>query len=425
MEKVAPSARFRVELDEALAGAAGEHDPIETIGRLGARLILQQALEDEVSEFLGRARYERAGEPVSHRNGYEPRTVKTTSGPVRLERPRIRNAAALGFESKVLGKGVARTHALESLVISGFLRGLSTRDIEAALEEVFEAPVASKSTVSRVCEDTRERYRQWCRRRLDEHDLVYLFLDAIYLKLRPDDTPAEGVLVCWGVTLQGSKVLLGLALGSRESYENWLAFGRDMIARGLRTPALVIADGAPGIWKAVRELWPHALEQRCTIHALRNVTNKLPERHHAEVKARWWTTFDEARSAGEARQQLQALASDYRAAYPSAVAVIERDLDALVTHLRFPSEHRKRVRTTNLLERTFVEVRRRTKVIGRFPGETSALSLIWAVLELSSRGWRGVRMTPSIVAEIERLRRELRHPQQSPTTVDAEEVIAA
>ncbi len=425
MEKVAPSERFRAELDEALAGVAGEHDPIETVGRLGARLILQQALEDEVTEFLGRARYERAGEAISYRNGYEPRTVKTTAGPMRLERPRVRDASKLGFQSKVLGKGVARTHALESLVISSFLRGLSTRDVEAALEEVFEEPVASKSTVSRICEDTRERYRQWCRRRLEEHDIVYLFLDAIYLKLHPDDTPAEGVLVCWGVTLEGRKVLLGLALGSRESYESWLSFGRDLIDRGLRVPALVIADGAPGIWKAVREMWPTALEQRCTIHALRNVTGKLPDRHHAEVKARWWKIFDEARSAGEARQQLQALTGEYRAAYPSAMAVIERDLDALVTHLRFPSEHRKRIRTTNLLERTFVEVRRRTKVIGRFPGETSALSLIWAVLELSSRGWRGVKMTPKIVADIERLRRELRERATHPATVDAEQVIAA
>lgn len=286
MEKVAPSERFRRELDEALAGVAGEQDPIETVGRLGARLILQQALEDEVTEFLGRQRYERAPETVSHRNGYEPRTVKTTAGPMRLERPRVRDASRLGFESRVLGKGVARTHALESLVISGFLRGLSTRDVEAALEEVFEEPIASKSTVSRICEDTRERYRQWCRRRLEAHDIVYLFLDAIYLKLHPDDTPAEGVLVCWGVTLEGRKILLGLALGSRESYESWLAFGRDLVDRGLRAPALVIADGAPGIWKAVRELWPHALEQRCTVHALRNVTSKLPERHHAEVKAR-------------------------------------------------------------------------------------------------------------------------------------------
>jgi transposase-like protein len=320
---------------------------------------------------------------------------------------------------------VARTHALESLVISSFLRGLSTRDVEAALEEVFEEPIASKGTVSRICEDTRERYRQWCRRKLEAHDIVYLFLDAIYLKLRPDDQPSEGVLVCWGVTLEGRKVLLGLALGSRDSYEAWLAFARDMIGRGLRAPALVIADGAPGIWKAVRELWPEALEQRCTVHALRNVTSKLPERHHQEVKARWWKAFDEARSPGEASRELQGIIADYRSAYPSAMAVIDADLPALITHLRFPSEHRKRIRTTNLLERTFVEVRRRTKVIGRFPGETSALSLIWAVLELSSRGWRGVKMNPKTVAEIERLHRQLRdHPAPQATT-DTEEVIAA
>jgi putative transposase len=157
---------------------------------------------------------------------------------------------------------------------------------------------------------------------------------------------------------------------------------------------------------------------------LRNVTSKLPERHHAEVKARWWKTFDEARSAGEARQQLQAPASDYRAAYPSAVAVIERDLDTLVTHLRFPSEHRKQIRTANLLERTFVEVRRRTKVIGRFPARRPPCRSSGRGWTLS-RGWRGVRMTPSIVAEIERLRRQLHHPQPPSTTVDAEEVIAA
>lgn len=405
MARVAPSERFRHQLDEVLEGVDREVDPVEAIGRLGARLILQQALEDEVTEFLGRVRYERAADPISHRNGYEPRTVKTTSGAVELERPRVRDAQRLGFESKVLGKGVARTHALESLVICSFLRGLSVRDVEAALAETFEEPVISKSTVARVCRDTAERYRRWCERRLSEHDVVYLFLDAIYLKLRPSDEPAEGVLVAWGVTLEGQKVLLGLALGSRESYESWLSFGRDLAERGLLSPAVVIADGAPGLWKAARELWPGADEQRCTVHALRSVTAKLPERHHREVKARWWRIFDEAASPGEARRDLLALAGDYRGTYPSAAAVIERDVDALVAHLRWPTEHRKRIRSTNLLERTFVEVRRRTKVIGRFPGETSALSLIWAVLELSSRGWRGVTMTPKTVAEIERLRR--------------------
>lgn len=422
MARIVPSERLRRELDEVVAGVGGEEDPIEAIGRLGARLILQQALEEELTEFLGRERYERRGEPVSYRNGYEPVVVKTTAGPLALERPRVRNASALGFCSEVVGKGVARTHALEALVVCSFLRGLSVRDVEAALAEAFDGPVVSKSTVSRICSQTRERYRAWCDRRLDEHDLVYLFLDAVYLKLRPDDTPAEGVLVAWGVTLAGRKVLLGLQLGSRESYEHWLDFGRDLIARGMRLPALVIADGAPGLWKAARELWPDALEQRCTVHALRNITKKLPERHHRELKARYWRILDEATSVAEARAGLLALAVDYRAAYPSAAAVIERDTDALVCHLRFPAEHRKRTRSTNLLERTFVEVRRRTKVIGRFPGETSALTLIWAVLELSSRGWRGVVMTPRAVAEIERLRRTAADKGTKPST---EEVIAA
>ena len=423
MASIVPSERFRRELDEVIGGIDADGDPLETIGRLGARLILQQALEDELSEFLGRARYERVGKPLSHRNGYERRTVRTTAGPLELERPRVRDASKLGFESELLGRGVARTHALEALIVCSFLRGLSVRDVEDALEETFGEQLVSKSTASRICMQTRERYRAWCERSLSEHDLVYCFLDAIYLKLRPEDEPAEGVLVAWGITLEGRKVLLGLQLGSRESYESWLAFGRDLVVRGMRAPALLVADGAPGLWKAARELWPAALEQRCTVHALRNVTARLPERHHRELKARWWRVFDEAASPAEARAGLAAIVDDYRAAYASAMAVIERDAVELVTHLRFPSEHRKRIRSTNLLERTFVEVRRRTKVIGRFPGETSALSLVWAVLELTSRGWRGVTMTPSAVAEIERLRhRQNSEPDRSPTT---EEVIAA
>jgi putative transposase len=424
MAKIVPSERLRCELNEVLAGVGDHDDPVEAVARLGARLILQQALEDEVTEFLGRERYARAdGEGGAiYRNGYEPRVVKTTSGPMGLQRPRIRDAGELGFESQVLGKGVARTHALEALIIVGFLRGLSVRDVEALLEETFGEQVVSKSTVARVCQGTAERYRAWCQRRLEEHDVVYLYLDAIYLKLRPDDEPAEGVLVAWGLTLEGQKVLLGLQLGSRESYESWLDFGRDLKARGMRAPAMVIADGAPGIWKATRELWPAAIEQRCTVHALRNITAKLPERHHREVKARYWAVLDDATSPSDAKAGLLAMASDYRTAYPSAMRVIDEHADQLAAHLRFPLEHRKRTRSTNLLERTFVEVRRRTKIIGRFPGETSALSLIWAVLKLASRGWRGITMTPRAVAQIERLPRG---HTPLPANDSTEEVVAA
>lgn len=427
MKKVAPSDRLRRELDDVLAGIGEQEDPVEAVARLGARLILQQALEDEVTDFVGRARYERSGEPgVIYRHGFaEPSTVRTTSGPAVIERPRVRDAGKVGFESRVVGKGVARTHALEALIICGFLRGLSVRDVEAALEECFGERVIGKSTVARVCRETAERYAQWCQRDLAGHDLIYLYLDAIYLKLRPQDEPAEGVLVAWGITLEGQKVLLGLQLGSRESYESWLDFGRDLQARGMRTPALIIADGAAGIWKATRELWSDAAEQRCTVHALRNITTKLPERLHPEVKARYWEILDEASSGPEARAGLVGLAGDYRRAYPSAMKTIDDHADQLVCHLRFPLEHRKRTRSTNLLERTFVEVRRRTKIIGRFPGETSALSLIWAVLELSSRGWRGVTMTPKAVAQIERVRRGQNHGVDAAATLTDQEALAA
>jgi putative transposase len=220
-------------------------------------------------------------------------------------------------------------------------------------------------------------------------------------------------------------VLLGLQLGSRESYDSWLDFGRDLKARGMRSPALIVADRAPGIWKATRELWQLADEQRCTVHALRNITSKLPERLHREVKARYWQILDDAVTVAEAKAGLLALAGDYRTAYPAAMKTIEDHVGQLVCHLRFPLAQRKRTRSTNLLERTFVEVRRRTKIIGRFPGETSALSLIWAVLELSSRGWRGVTMTPKAVAQIERIRRGQAPRTDLTTTIDRQEVVAA
>lgn len=414
MERVSPSERLRRELETVLAGVGQQEDPIEVIGRLGARLILQQALEAEVDQALGRARYERAEEVVAYRNGYEPRTVKTTSGSMVLERPRIRNGGELGFASRILGQTVTRTHALEALVISGFLRGLSTRDVEAMLEETFDEPIIGKSTVSRICDDIRTRYAAWCQRSLAEYDVVYLFLDAVYLRMRPTDEPAEGVLVAWGMTVDGRKVLLGLQLGSRESYTDWLDFARDLTRRGLACPTLVVADGAPGIWKAVSEAWPKALGQRCTVHKLRNLLAKLPERLHSEIKARYWAALDDAASPAEATHALTALAADYRQAYPSFAACLTDDLDQLVTHLRFPLEHRKRIRTSNVLERAFVEVRRRTKIIGRLPGEISALSLVWGVLELSSRNWRGVTMTPRAAAHIERIRHNLNPPITNP-----------
>ena len=178
----------------------------------------------------------------------------------------------------------------------------------------------------------------------------------------------------------------------------------------------MVADGASGIWKAVCEAWPEALGQRCTVHKLRNLLAKLPERLHAGVKARYWAALDEATSPTDAKHALAALASDYRKAYPSFAACLHDDLDQLTTQQRFPSEHRKRIRTSNVLERAFVEVHRRTKIIARLPGETSTPSLIWGVREPTSRNWRGVTMTPQAAAHIKRTRRDLTTRDQPPST---------
>jgi putative transposase len=240
----------------------------------------------------------------------------------------------------------------------------------------------SRSTASRVCEELRERYEAFKRRDRYEVRLVALFLDATYLAVRPDG-PKEGVLVAWGFTEEGERVLLAVMPGMRESYEDWLALGRDLIARGLGAPMLIVADGAPGLIKALEQCWPASDRQRCCVHRARNLYAKLPERERERVKQAYWRALDDAISESDAEQRLQALVEELdKGGYTAAARCLADDLDALVVHLRYPPRHRRSWRSTNLLERSLGEVKRRTKVMGRFPGETSCLSLVWAVLDL-------------------------------------------
>jgi putative transposase len=211
---------------------------------------------------------------------------------------------------------------------------------------------------------------------------VALFLDATYLAVRPDG-PKEGVLVAWGFTEAGERVLLAVMLGMRESYEDWLSLARDPIARGLGAPLLIVADGAPGLVKAIEQCWPVSDRQRCCVHRARNLYAKLPERERERVKRAYWRALDDAINEQDAKQRLQALVAELdKGGYTAAARCLADDLDALVVHLRYPPRHRRRWRSTNLLERSLGEVKRRTKVMGRFPGEQSCLSLVWAVLDL-------------------------------------------
>jgi putative transposase len=416
--RVSPSETIRAEIDEMIAGAERgsllEH--FEEVARAAVRLVFQTALETEVTEFLGRERYGRGErEREGSRNGYSPVSIKTTAGEVTLQRPKVRGTDE-AFASRLLGAGVTRTNALESLVIAGFVRGLSVRDVEASLADALgPESTLSKSTVSRVCETIKEEFDTWKTRDLSDVELDYLFADGSFFRMHPG-APAEPVLVAWGITSAGKPVFLGLEPGSTESTDAWAAFFRGLKARGLRDPLLVITDGGPGLIGAVEVVFDRSLRQRCVIHRARNLLAKVPVHAQAKVKADYWAIFDDIDAEpGEdavavARSRGKAFASKWRKLYPAAVDCLEDDFEHLVTFLRFPAEHWARIRHSNFIERTFGETRRRVKVIGRFPGERSCLSLVWAVLDRASRGWRGVQQTLPSIRLLAELRRELFDP---------------
>jgi transposase-like protein len=393
--RIAASARLEEQIAEVLSnglGEGGEH--LAELGRLGARLVLQRAVEAEVTAFLGRARYERTAEAKGSRNGTRPKSIQTAEGEISIAMPQVRNTAEQ-FVSKVIPDttAVVRTRPLEALIIGSYVRGLSDRDVESLAHEAGLGQV-SKSTVSRICRELRDRYRACCSKSLAEVSVLALFLDAVYLPTRPSGDK-EGVLVVWGYTTEGKRVLLAVRLGQRESHEDWLDLGRDLTRRGLRCSWLVVSDGAPGLIKAIEELWPEADRGRCAVHKLRNVIAKLPDRLglHQQIKDQFWAALDEATDPVDAEQRLRGLVAELERPYPSAAACLADDLPAVCVHLRYFPRLRKRFRSSNLLERSLEEVRRRTKVIGRFPGETSCLSVCWAVLDLFLAGARGLGLS--------------------------------
>ena len=214
-------------------------------------------------------------------------TVKTTAGPVTLSRPKLRGTTEASA-SRLFGSHVTKTNALESLVIASFVRGLSVRDVEAALAEALGDQAAiSKSTVSSVCGQIRDEYQAWARRRLDGITLDYLFLDASFFRMHPG-SPAEPVPAAWGITTDGKPAFIGLAPGSGESADAWHDFLQDVKDRGLPSPLLVISDGAPGLIAAIEQAFPRALRQRCLTHRARNVLAKVPGGMQAEVKDAYW-----------------------------------------------------------------------------------------------------------------------------------------
>jgi putative transposase len=430
--RVSPTDRVRGHIDELFASGKPLPEILEDVARLGAQLLMQAALEAEITEFPGRDRYQRAAaceeaRPGS-RNGYREVTVKTTAGPVTLARPKLRGMTE-AFASRLSGSRVTKTNALETLVIASFVRGLPVRDVEAAVAEALGDQAAiSKSTVPAICGQIKDEYAAWARRDLDGITLDYLYLDASFFRMHPG-SPAGPVLAACGITADGKPAFTGLAPGSGESAGAWHDFLADLKERGLPSPLLVISDGAPGLIAATGQAFPTALRQRCLVHRARNVLAKVPAGMQAEVKDAFWAlsgtenlkTKPGPRLAGLVDNRITEMAAKYGATYPAAMKCLLADREGLTACLRFPAEHHPRVRHSNFIERTFGKTRRRTKVIGRLPGETSCLTLVWAVLDRASRGWRGLTMTAEGLRLLQDLRRSLPGPprQLRPRTVTA------
>ena len=243
--------------------------------------------------------------------GFARGGVQTAEGELRIEVPQARQAAG-PFVSKLFPKWhckrLLRTDPLKAMIIGGFVRGLSMRDIESLCAEAGLGKT-SRSTVSRVCAELHERFDAFCRRSLYDVKLVVLFLDAIYLPVRPSG-PKEGVICAWGITENGERALVSVRLGMRETKEDWLELGRDLTSRGLAAPRLIVGDGAAGLPSAIEEIWPRADRQHCAVHRLVTSRPSSPSQSTTVLRFNYWAALTDATSVNDGKLRLQVLISD-------------------------------------------------------------------------------------------------------------------
>jgi transposase-like protein len=404
MRRVAPSTIVREEIGQLLGGGVEEGTNIlSALAELGLRYVAQQALEQEQADHLGRGRYESAG-GSGWRNGYEDTAVRTAEGQVALRVPQVRGGQG-PYRSKLIEFLEGNSEVLERLVTEMYARGLSTRDVEDAFRDATGELVISRSAVSEITDQLWEDYQAFITRDLSGIELCYLFCDAVYESLRRYGAK-EAVLAAWGIDAEGRKHLLHLAVGNKESEDCWTEFFRDMSRRGLRSPTTVTSDGAPGLINAIGQVFGKAIRIRCWYHKMGNIRTKLPAEAADEVLAHVRAVRDAP--TPEAGQAMAASVIErFAERFPAAIACFGDDLDASLAHLRVPARHRINVRTTNLLERSFVEERRRTKVIPRLLDERAAMKLVFATLIRVSDRWQRLPVSDLERQQLRLLRREL------------------
>lgn len=404
-KRVPASMRTRQSLSDLIEGRLSSPDGRAELVKLATRLIVEEALEGESRDALGREYYEHGAAPgQGYRNGVRTGRLRTAEGVVEYAAPQIAGRE-VPFRSAIREHLKGRTQALEDLAVELFARGLSVRDIEDAFRDEEGRLLLSRTAVSEIGERLWEDYQEFATRDLSEYDIIYLFVDGIAERIRPGQR-REPVLAAWGFTAEGRKVLLHLMAGSKEDAETVSAFFQDMRVRGLGDPLLNVSDGAGGIIKAIETCFPRSERQRCLAHRMRNLAAKVPEHLWPEFKARATAAY-QAPSRAIARELAQGVVADYEAELPSAVACFMDDFEACIAHLRMPVSHRRAIRTTNLLERLFVEERRRLKIIPNAFGEKPVLKLMFGAMTRAAERWKPIKITDFERRQLAALRHEL------------------
>ncbi len=377
-------------------------EALETYAREGIRRMLQQLLEEEMEEVLGRRRYERregVDKPPGYRNGFgKPHRLSLMSGTITVRRPRVRGLEAR-FESRLLPLFKRRTEEVGRLLPELYLHGLAHGDFDLALRGLLGAAAPlSAASIARLKASWQAEYETWKRRRLDDLEPVYVWADGIYVKAGLEKDKAA-MLVLIAALRDGRKVVLAVESGYRESIESWATLLRDLKARGLRAPRLVIADGHLGIWGAVTTVFPEVAEQRCWNHRIVNVLDTLPQKLQGEGRA-LLTQIPYAETREEAERQkgaFQAWAT--KKGVPAAGRRLAEDWERLVTFYAFPKEHWKHLRTTNVVESPFAAVRLRTAAAKRFKKVENATAVIWKTLCVAEQRFRRLD-APELLPEV-------------------------
>jgi len=387
-------------------------DSLTEILRNGAHALLAQAVELEVTDFIGRYADLKtaAGRQRLVRHGHLPkREIMTGIGPVAVRQPRVRDrepseGERIRFSSSILPPYARRTKSLEVLIPILYLKGISTGDFEEALGALLgkDAGGLSASTIGRLKEAWADEHARWLDRDLSGKRYVYFWVDGIYVQARLEDD-AQCLLVIIGATPEGKKELVGLADGIRESAQSWKELLLDLKRRGLTIgPQLAVADGALGFWKAIDQVWPKTYAQRCWVHKTTNVLNKLPKSLQAKAK-RALQDIWMAETRQDAEAAFDGFIECYGLKYEKAVECLSEDRVPLLAFYDFPAEHWKHLRTTNPIESTFATVRHRTIRSRGCLSNKTALAMIFKLAQAAERSWhrlRGYDQLPKVICGV-------------------------